>query len=108
MAFLRLGCALMLLFYIENACAVRQGHVSEVECKEKLVVTAAKEYFIIEVSKVPAKTRALCNWATNGLNPDAREEALTYMETELKEKKVTGCTKEMLETGLDKYCASVK
>ena len=41
-AFLRLGCALMLLSYIENACAVRGGDVSEVKCKEELIVTAAK------------------------------------------------------------------
>ncbi|CAE7751102.1 unnamed protein product, partial [Symbiodinium sp. CCMP2592] len=90
MAFLRLGCALMLLFYIENACAVREGHVSEVECKEKLTETAAQQYFIVEASsykvgKIP--TKSLCEWATNGQNPDARKEALTYMKTALKKLK---------------------
>ena len=63
---------------------------------------------MIEVQKLPAKTKALCNWAKTGQNPDAREEALTYMGTALEKLKVIGCTKEMLEKGLDKYCASVK
>ena len=75
MAFLRLGCALMLLFYIENACAVRQGHVSEVECKEKLVVTAAKEYFIIEAPTIfespdPAHPPPLTPSRTQTVNSD--------------------------------------
>ncbi|CAE7232303.1 unnamed protein product [Symbiodinium natans] len=83
MAFLRLACALMLLFYIENACAIRGGDVSNVECKEKLTVTAAKQHFMTEVQKMPATATALCNWATNGQNPDAREEALTYMAKQL-------------------------
>ena len=42
--------------------------------KPTLSTLAASTY---KVSKVPAKTRALCNWATNGLNPDAREEAFS-------------------------------
>ena len=75
MAFLRLGCALMLLFYIENACAVRQGHVSEVECKEKLVVTAAKQYFIIEAPTIfespdPAHPPPLTPSRTQTVNSD--------------------------------------
>ena len=45
MAFLRLGCAVMLLFYIETSCAIRASDVSEVECKEKLTVTAAMQHF---------------------------------------------------------------
>ncbi|CAE7903011.1 unnamed protein product [Symbiodinium necroappetens] len=110
MAVLRLACALLLLFYFEKACAIRDRHVSEVQCNEKLAVAAAKQHFMIEVKKMPATTKALCNWATNGQNPDAREEALTYMRNELESDKhqVTGCTQEMLEKGLDKYCESVK
>ncbi|CAE7527287.1 unnamed protein product [Symbiodinium sp. CCMP2456] len=108
MAVLRVACALLLLFYFENACAIRGGDVSEVTCKEKFAVAAAKQHFMSEVAKMPATTKAVCNWAAKGQDPAAREEALTYMRDELQSQKVTGCTQEMLEKGLDGYCACVK
>ncbi|CAE7373237.1 unnamed protein product [Symbiodinium pilosum] len=106
MAF-RLGSVLLAFLFVGIASSVRDD--AQVKCKESLVAAAMETYLNEKQKTDPLATKkAQCNWATNGQNPDAREEAVTGMDEKLKKLKVTGCTTKMLEDGLDSYCAKLK
>mmetsp|Transcript_29844 Transcript_29844/g.67223 ORF Transcript_29844/g.67223 Transcript_29844/m.67223 type:complete len:106 (+) Transcript_29844:75-392(+) len=103
----RLSSALLAVFLVGIASAVRDE--TALKCKESLITAAVQTYLSQKQAEEPLATKkAQCNWATNGQNPAAREEAVTGMDESLKKHKVTGCTTQMLEEGLDAYCAKVK
>ncbi|CAJ1419398.1 unnamed protein product [Effrenium voratum] len=83
-----------------------QDQETQVDCKPRLVATAAKIIVAAEQRDygVPPKIAAICKWAESA---DYKTELTGKMSTALQSQGVRPCSQEALETGLVQYCGSV-